>query len=112
FVDLDIFLRRLEPFRVLVFTLLAHTMPWLRRLTEAAERVAINSGVVDNLNGDVPELANRVRGWLGAGNRVAIASDQAHRVVELLAAQQMPVREEPSGWGDGATGRRGDAEQG
>src|SRR5205823_7059890 len=85
------FLKRLSNFRRLVFTLLAHSMPWLRATLEGAERLAMNSGVLDAVNGDIPELANRLRSWLGAGNRVAIASDQPHRVAELLAAQQIPV---------------------
>jgi transcription-repair coupling factor (superfamily II helicase) len=106
YLGLESFLKRLEPYRRLTLTLLAHSMPWLRRLVEDVEHVAVNSGVVDGVGGDLPELANRLRSWLGAGNRVAIASDQPHRITELLVEQGVPVRDatagEPAASGAGA----------
>ena len=91
FLELEAFLKRLEPFRLGLFTLLAHSLPWLRAYTEIAERASLNSGPIDSVHGDIPELANLFRTWVGAGNRVVIASDQPHRVTELVAGQDVPV---------------------
>ena len=56
----------------------------------------MNSGIVDAMHGDIPELANRIRSWIGTGNEVIVASDQPHRVAELLAAQEIPATAEES----------------
>lgn len=103
FLELETFLRRLETYRRLVFTLLAHSMPWMRRLLEEAEHVAINSGVIDGVHGDLPELGNRLRSWLSAGNRVVVASDQPHRIVELIAGHDVPVEDRSTAAGPRST---------
>src|SRR5204863_449997 len=88
FIELETFLKRVASFRCLVFTLLAHSMPWLRAALEGAERLAINSGVLDSVSGDIPELANRLRSWLGAGNRAAIPSEQPDRVQKYIGSDE------------------------
>jgi transcription-repair coupling factor (superfamily II helicase) len=93
-IDLDELLRRAESFRLVLLTLLAHSLPWMRKLQDQCEKAHINSGVVDAVHGDIPELANRIRSWIGAGNEVVIASDQPHRVAELLAEQEVPATAE------------------
>jgi transcription-repair coupling factor (superfamily II helicase) len=95
YIDLDEFLRRAQTYRLVLLTLLAQSLPWLRKLLDQCERAAMNSGVVDSMHGDIPELANRIRSWIGAGNQVVIASDQPHRVAELLAEQDLPATAEP-----------------
>lgn len=95
-IELDEFLRRSESFRLVLLTLLAQSIPWLRKLLDQAERVALNSGVVDRVHGNMPELANRLRSWMGTGHLVVIASDQPHRVVELLTEQEIPATAEQS----------------
>jgi len=93
-IDLDEFLHRVERFRIVVLTLLAQSLPWMRKLLDQCEKIALNSGVVDAAHGDIPELANRVRSWMGAGNQVVVASDQPHRVVELLTEHDAPATAE------------------
>jgi transcription-repair coupling factor (superfamily II helicase) len=120
FLPLEQFIEGAARFRLLCLTLLAHSIAdfGLRiadtgggtvsvRLgkshTRTGARLSINSGVLESVHGDVPELANRFRSWLGIGHLIVIASDQPHRLAELLAEQQLPVTAS-----DGATGRRGD----
>ena len=79
-IEFDELLRRTQTFRLVLLTLLAQSLPWMRKLQDQCERASVASGVVDALHGDIPELANRIRSWLGTGNHVAIASDQPHRV--------------------------------
>jgi transcription-repair coupling factor (superfamily II helicase) len=93
-IDFDEFLRRVANFRLVILTLLAQSLPWMRKLLDQCERVVMNSGVVDALHGDIPELANRIRSWSGAGNQVVVASDQPHRIVELLTEQRVPATSE------------------
>jgi transcription-repair coupling factor (superfamily II helicase) len=93
-VDLEEFFRRVQGFRLVLLTLLAQSLPWLRKLLDQCEKAALNSGVVDPVHGDIPELANRIRSWIGAGNEIAIATDQPHRVVELLTEHQIPATAE------------------
>ncbi|MFN3652418.1 MAG: transcription-repair coupling factor [Armatimonadota bacterium] len=90
-IDLDELIRRAEAFRLVVLTLLAQSIPWMRKVLDQCERAALSSGVVDAVHGDAAELANRLRTWLGTGHLVAIGSDQAHRVVELITEQEIPV---------------------
>jgi transcription-repair coupling factor (superfamily II helicase) len=93
-IDFDEFLRRAERFRLVLLSLLGQSLPWMRKLLDQCEKAALNSGVVDPAHGDLPALANRIRSWVGTGNRVVIASDQPHRVAELLAAHELPVTAE------------------
>jgi transcription-repair coupling factor (superfamily II helicase) len=93
-IDMDEFLRRAQGYRLVLLTLLAQSIPWLRKLLDQCETVVINSGVVDAMHGDIPELSNRIRSWIGAGNQVVVASDQPHRVVELLTEQSIPATAE------------------
>ena len=93
-IDMDEFLRRAQNYRLVLLTLLAQSIPWLRKLLDQCEKAVINSGVVDAVHGDIPELSNRIRSWIGAGNQVVVASDQPHRVVELLTEQQIPATAE------------------
>ena len=93
-IDFGEFLHRAQSFRLGLFTLLAHSLPWMRKLQDQCEKAAIASGVVDAVHGDIPELANRIRSWVGAGNQIVIASDQPHRVVELLVEQGLTATAE------------------
>ncbi len=90
-IDLSAFLERVQAYRVVLLTLPAQSLPWMRKVQDSAEKIVINSGVVDAVHGDIPRLADRIRGWLGTGSRVAIASDQPHRLVELLVQQEVPT---------------------
>lgn len=96
FVPLETFAAGLGRFRLLCFTLLAHQIPWInkavaRRQNPAICRVALNSGILESVNGDIRELVNRFRSWLGIGHRIFVASDQPHRLAELLAEHGLPV---------------------
>jgi transcription-repair coupling factor (superfamily II helicase) len=96
FVPLARFVAETGRFRLLCFTLLAHQIAWLNKALvrgdgEGPCRVAINSGIMESVNGDLPELANRFRSWLGVGRRIVVASDQPHRMAELLAEHEVPV---------------------
>lgn len=93
-IDFEELLRRAPRFRLVLFTLLSHSVPWLRKLLDSGERVVINSGVVDALPGEMSELAGRVRTWMAAGNAVVVASDRPHRVTELLVEQGVPATAE------------------
>ncbi|HTE16918.1 MAG TPA: CarD family transcriptional regulator, partial [Armatimonadota bacterium] len=93
-IDLDEFLRRAQGYRLALLTLLGQSHPWLRKLLDQCEKAVLNSGVVDALHGDIPELSNRIRGWIGSGNEVVVASDQPHRVAELLVEHGIPATAE------------------
>jgi transcription-repair coupling factor (superfamily II helicase) len=90
-VSLEQFIERSGHFRLFCLTLLTHQIPWLRRRVEGAERLAINSGILESVQGDIPELVNRFKSWLGVGHLIVIASDQPHRLAELLAEHELPV---------------------
>ena len=92
-ISLDELRERLEPFSLLILTLLAQSQTWLRGRATAALRIAINSGVVESFSGDIPELANRMKSWMGGRQIIAVASDQPHRVTELLVEQEVPVED-------------------
>ncbi|MBI3911463.1 MAG: transcription-repair coupling factor [Armatimonadetes bacterium] len=92
-VDLERWLERLAPYRRLVFTLLGHSLPWLRQELAGAVHAGMNSGSIDSAQGDLPELATRLRSWIGAGNRVVVISDRPGRVTELLVEQGIPARD-------------------
>ncbi|MGV3721060.1 MAG: transcription-repair coupling factor [Actinomycetota bacterium] len=93
-IEMDEFLRRTQGYRLVLLTLLAQSIPWLRKVLDQCEKAVINSGVVDAVHGDIAELSNRIRSWIGAGNQVVVASDQPHRVVELLTEQDIPATAE------------------
>ena len=67
-IEFEEFLRRIQRFRLALFTLLGQNLPWLRKVLDQCERAVLNSGVVDPVHGDIPELSNRLRTWLGVGN--------------------------------------------
>jgi transcription-repair coupling factor (superfamily II helicase) len=92
FLRLDEFAAGVERFRIVFFTLLAHQVAWLKTLVEHAERLSINSGVVDSVHGDIPELSNRLRSLLGIKHLLVVVTDQPHRLAELLAEHEVPVR--------------------
>ncbi len=93
-IDLDTFIHRVQNFRLVILTLLAQSIPWLKKLMDQCEKAVMNSGVLDAVHGDIPELVNRIRVFVGSGNHVVIASDQPHRVAELLAEHQLSVTAE------------------
>ena len=66
----------------------------------------MNSGTIDSLHGDMPELANRIRTWIGVGNEVVVLSDQPHRVAELLTEQELPRQAARAGVGVQAAGEQ------
>ncbi len=101
----DSFFARCRSFRLTFLTLISHSIPWLRKsLGEVTPvRTVLTSGVVETAKGDIPELANRVRSWLAAGNRVMLASDQPHRVAELLVAHDVPSSIDDAGSTDAET---------
>jgi transcription-repair coupling factor (superfamily II helicase) len=93
-IEFEEFLRRIQRFRLALFTLLGQTLPWMRKILDQCERAVLNSGVIDPVHGDIPELANRLRTWLGVGSHVVIASDRPHRITELLAEHTLPITSE------------------
>src|SRR5205807_147986 len=96
-LSLDDLAHRLEARRVIYFTLLAHQVAWLRPVAQTAERLSMNSGTIDTAHGDIAELTNRLRSWIGVGNEVVALSDQPHRVGELLSEHDLPVTVHESG---------------
>ena len=89
-ITLETLAERLAGFRVAVLTLLSHSIPWLRKLSENADRVVMNSGVLDLARGDAAALVAGLRSLIAAGNQVFVASDQPHRVAEILTEQSLP----------------------
>ena len=90
-LDLEELFERVQCFRLVLLTLLAQTLPWLRKVQEQSERISLNSGVLDSVHSDFPLLANRVRSLLSARCTVAISSDQPHRIVEVLVEHEIPA---------------------
>jgi transcription-repair coupling factor (superfamily II helicase) len=107
YLSLDDLAHRLEERRVAYFTLLAHQVAWLRPVAQTAVQLSINSGTIDTVHGDIPELANRIRTWIGVGHEVVALSDQPHRVAELLVEQELPVRTHEGGVRRGLDGISG-----
>lgn len=72
---------------VVLFTLLARTLPWLRIDREIPAHVI----AMDSFHGRMPAFFEALDSWLGNRFRCVIVSRQAARLRELLAGERIPA---------------------
>lgn len=72
---------------VVIFSLLARSLPWLKIDREIAAQVA----AMDSFNGRLPAFFEALDSWLGNRMRCVIVSRQSARLRELLGGERIPA---------------------
>lgn len=76
--------------RVLAMTLLSQNLGWMKHVQDRAQRIPVESGAIEPARGQVADLTNRFRSWMGSGTEVWVVSDQPHRLQEVFREFELP----------------------